>query len=259
MPPALRSLYDIIEVEPSCSAEELRAAYRLKARALHPDVSADDNSGHSMAELNDAWRQLSDPKLRAAYDREQTEHHETTRDQSARTQADSAQHAPGSHFGANPATKGFSEADRVPPPSTSLSRRQAWVIGVQAQVTRLATMAGRSSSQTLLLRTPRGDRAAYEKLVLLIVQDLEKDTEARVRAARAAGAAPLDLGVGATLVGIRTLADQVRRQGSLGIDDQLLMTAELLDRMWDVLAHELPNTLEVSLGSNPQVAKTLTR
>jgi hypothetical protein len=97
----------------------------------------------------------------------------------------------------------------------------------------------------------------YDSLLSLIVDDLVVDTEARVRAARAAGAAPLDLGVAATLIGVRTMADRIRRQASLGVSTELLMTAELLDRMWDVLAHELPTVLEVALGSNPNVARTL--
>ncbi len=137
------------------------------------------------------------------------------------------------------------------------SRRDAWVAGVQAQIGRLSRLAGRSATQTLLLRNPRGDRADYEAVVDLIVQSLIQDTEARVRAARAAGAAPLDLGVAATLIGIRTLADSVRRQSSLGVGVELMMTAELIDRMWDVLAHELTTTLEVALGSNPHVARAI--
>ena len=37
------------------------------------------------------------------------------------------------------------------------------------------------------------------------------------------------------------------------------MAAELLDRMWDVLAHELPSQLTASLGGNPHVAQALGR
>ena len=215
-----RDLYAVIAVDRGCTMEELRSAYRERARQLHPDVSGIDDGGRSMADLNDAWRCLSDPERREAYDRQ------------------TAQAV-------------------VIPTATSLNRREAWVIGVQAQIGRLGRMAGRSATQTMLVRSPRASRSNYDELVSLLVQELTADTVARVRAARAAGAAPLDLGVAATLIGVRTLADRVRRQASLGITTELLMTAELLDRMWDILAHELPNTLEVALGSNPHVARAL--
>ncbi len=217
------TLYDVLLVAPTCSEQELRAAYRLRARALHPDISHLSDADRQMAELNDAWRVLSDPERRAAYDE----------------------------------TIELPVASPQPPPAATRTRRQAWVAGVQAQIRRLAQLAGRSATQTLLLKSPRAGRETYEELVTMIVAGLLEETEPRVRAARAAGAAPLDLGVAATLIGVRTLADKVRRQSSLGISVELTMTAELLDRMWDVLAHELPSTLEGALGGNPHVARLL--
>jgi signal transduction histidine kinase len=133
------------------------------------------------------------------------------------------------------------------------------VAGVQAQMARLARQAGRSATQTLLIRNPRAPRDQYDRVVDELVHLLSADAESRIRAARAAGAAPLDLGVAATLVGVRTVADSVRRQASLRVTRELWMKAELLDRMWDVMAHELPAPLAVALGGNPRVAKALTR
>lgn len=224
-----RSLYDVLAVRPGCSVDELRAAYRARARALHPDVSALVDADRQMAELNDAWQVLSDPVRRAIYDRDLG--------------------IAGTHEPVTVRPKA--------PPVVRQSRRQAWVAGVQAQISRLSRLAGRSATQTLLLKGPRGQRSDYEELVELIVHSLVAETEARVRAARAAGAAPLDLGVAATLIGIRTLADSIRRESSLGVGTELMMTAELLDRMWDVLAHELPTTLESALGGNPHVARAI--
>lgn len=223
-----RTLYDVLGVVPACSNDELRIAYRVLARSLHPDVSVVTDADRRMAELNDAWRILSDPDRRAEYDR-----------------TVSIQSPP------------VPDPTPQPPPVVHRSRRVAWVAGVQAQIRRLSQLAGRSATQTLLLKSPRGGRDAYEELVALIVGELLHDTEPRVRAARAAGAAPLDLGVAATLIGVRTVADRVRRESSLGISAELMMTAELLDRMWDVLAHELPTSLELALGGNPHVARAL--
>lgn len=224
----MATLYELLGVSTTCDLATLRAAYRAKARELHPDVAA-GGTETAMIAVNDAWQVLSDPRRRAEYD------------QSLATVAPPAPVAP------------------QPPPAATGSRRQAWVAGVQAQVIRLSRLAGRSSVQTLLLRGPRAERAVYDAIVEEIVGGLARETEARVRAARAAGAAPLDLGVASTLVGIRALADSVRRQSSLGVTPELAMTAELLDRMWDVLAHELPSQLTASLGGNPHVAQALGR
>lgn len=221
---AVTSLYDVLRADPECSLHDLRSAYRQRARELHPDVVATDDGGEAMARVNDAWRVLSNPVTRRDYD--------------ASLVIDV------------PATP-------QPAPQANRTRRQAWVAGVQAQIFRLSRLAGRSATQTLLVRSTRAPRSTYEGLVEHIVSELTKDTEARVRAARAAGAAPLDLGVAATLIGLRTMAAAVRRQATLGVTVELQMTAELIDRMWDVLAHELPQQLNVALGGNPHAADAL--
>lgn len=183
-----------------------------------------------MAAVNEAWRVLSDSQLRRRYD------------------------ATVVVTPLSPVVP--SQPAHRPPPG---ARRQAWAAGVQAQMARLSRLAGRSATQTLLIRNPRGPRSDYEAVVDDLVGRLATDAESRVRAARAAGAAPLDLGVAATLVGVRTVADGMRREAPLGVTAEALMAAELLDRMWDVLAHELPVQLTGSLGGNPQVAHALYR
>lgn len=234
----MATLYDVLGVPTGCDLVALRSAYRSKARQLHPDL-AGTGSEAAMVAINDAWRVLSDVSRRAEYDQSLAAINLTTPPHSPCTAS-------------QPSTP-------QPPPAAKGSRRQAWVAGVQMQVVRLSRLAGRSSVQTLLLKGPRAERAVYDEIVEQIVGGLARETEARVRAARAAGAAPLDLGVASTLVGIRALADAVRRQASLGVSPELLMTAELLDRMWDVLAHELPMTLASALGGNPGVARKITQ
>lgn len=232
--------YELFGVEPGCSLHELRSAYRRLALRYHPDVVAQAGIGPaemataqaSMARINEAWRVLSDAGLRARYDEHLVQ--------------------------AGPVRMAREPvATPQPAPQTLLSRRRAWAIGVQGQIARIARLAGRSATQALLIRQPRGTRADYEVLVEVLVKGLIEDTESRVRAARAAGAAPLDLGVTATLVGIRTLADRLRREASLGVTLEAVMSAELLDRMWDILAHELPVQLTNALGGNPRVARAL--
>ncbi|MDH3299612.1 MAG: J domain-containing protein [Acidimicrobiia bacterium] len=225
--------YEILGVAPDCSLAELRKAYRRLAWERHPDV-ATDAVPLAMARINEAWRVLSDSKRREEYDRKV--------------------------IPPSPAANVFVRAQRpASAPGSGARRRQAWVAGMQAQMARLARQAGRSATQTLLIRNPRGPRSDYEVVVDGLVFLLSADAESRVRAARAAGTAPLDLGVAATLVGIRSVADSIRRQASLAVTRELLMQAELLDRMWDVLAHELPTPLTIALGGNPGVAKAVRR
>lgn len=68
------SYYDLLGVKPEASAAEIKARYRELARTLHPDLQESDplneigDSKGLMPELNEAYRVLSDPEERIAYD-----------------------------------------------------------------------------------------------------------------------------------------------------------------------------------------------
>lgn len=70
----LPDYYAILGVPPTASRGEIRTAYRLLARRHHPDVnppSEDDVAANEfMRQLNKAYEVLSDPRRRAAYDRQ---------------------------------------------------------------------------------------------------------------------------------------------------------------------------------------------
>jgi hypothetical protein len=59
--------YDVLGVEPSASAAQLRDAYVALARRHHPDVDGGDAA--QMRAVNAAWATLGDPARRASYDR----------------------------------------------------------------------------------------------------------------------------------------------------------------------------------------------
>ncbi len=225
--------YDALGVPADAPFEALRRAYRVRMRSLHPDVTGVSTADTlQISQLTEAWRTLGNSDRRARYDTE------------LRRRDESPRPAP---------------FPPPPPPQAARSRREAWVFGVRAQIVHLSSRAGKSATQTLLLKSGRATRAEYEELVEDLVGRIAADTEARVRAARAAGAAPLDLGVAATLLGVRAVADQLRRSSTKQTTVIDSMEAELLDRMWDVLAHELPVTLTSALGGNPGVAKIFRR
>ena len=65
-----RDYYEVLEVSRECSGADLKAAFRKKAMAHHPDRN--DGCVKSEAlfkEVNEAYSILSDPQKRAAYDR----------------------------------------------------------------------------------------------------------------------------------------------------------------------------------------------
>jgi curved DNA-binding protein CbpA len=61
--------YAVLGVAASATDAEIRAAYRRAAQLAHPDrVGNASASTEDMAAINDAWRVLRDPALRAQYD-----------------------------------------------------------------------------------------------------------------------------------------------------------------------------------------------
>jgi molecular chaperone DnaJ len=62
-----RTHYEILGVRRDASAEDIRSAYRVRARLAHPDRPG--GAADAMARLNEAYRVLNDPGRRALYDR----------------------------------------------------------------------------------------------------------------------------------------------------------------------------------------------
>ena len=61
--------YQVLGVSVEASVDEIRRAYREKMRAVHPDINEKSaNDSQRMTELNIAWKTLSSPQLRRAYD-----------------------------------------------------------------------------------------------------------------------------------------------------------------------------------------------
>jgi molecular chaperone DnaJ len=60
--------YEVLGVSPRANVEEIRRAYRDRARKLHPDMSPSTNSSVQMTDVNLAWSVLSDERRRREYD-----------------------------------------------------------------------------------------------------------------------------------------------------------------------------------------------
>jgi molecular chaperone DnaJ len=65
-----RDYYEILEIEKSASAEDIKRSYRKLAVKYHPDKNPGDTSAEEkFKELGEAYDVLSDPEKKAAYDR----------------------------------------------------------------------------------------------------------------------------------------------------------------------------------------------
>ena len=65
-----RDYYDVLGIKKGASADEIKKAFRTKAKELHPDRNKDDpNAEAQFKEANEAYDVLKDADKKAAYDR----------------------------------------------------------------------------------------------------------------------------------------------------------------------------------------------
>jgi len=65
-----RDPYEVLGLPDDATEEAIRTVYRQLARTFHPDVNSDPSAVAHFREITDAYVVLSDPELRARYDRQ---------------------------------------------------------------------------------------------------------------------------------------------------------------------------------------------
>ncbi|MBT9316142.1 molecular chaperone DnaJ [Leptothoe spongobia] len=64
-----RDYYEVLGVSRGADQDEVKRAYRRLARKYHPDVNKDPGAEDKFKEINRAYEVLSEPEIRARYDR----------------------------------------------------------------------------------------------------------------------------------------------------------------------------------------------
>ena len=64
-----KNYYDILGVDKSASADEIKSAYRKLAKKYHPDLNKEPDAANKFKEINEAYEVLSDATKKANYDK----------------------------------------------------------------------------------------------------------------------------------------------------------------------------------------------
>src|SRR5688572_24536639 len=99
-----RDVYRLLGIAPTADSDEVQAACRRLARTFHPDRNRSDRATQEMQVVNAVRSALTDPQLRARYDRERWRFHaDLTR-------------------AFEPASRSWQPAHLRPPPATPVRR-----------------------------------------------------------------------------------------------------------------------------------------
>ena len=91
---SMRDFYSILGVKRDAGADEIKAAWRTKAKSVHPDQNRDDPlANNRFAEIGRAYEVLKDPAKRSRYDQQRMKVEALEREQTIMQQRNAAREA----------------------------------------------------------------------------------------------------------------------------------------------------------------------
>ncbi len=142
----MRDFYSVLGVKRDAGAEEIKSAWRMKAKSVHPDQNRDDpDANRRFTEVGRAYEVLKDPEKRTRYDQQRDKVEALAREQTIMQQRQNAREA------AEKAKVAKANAERI---LAELARAEA----EKAKADKLAQAQAQSQAQA-----PQAAQAKSEK------------------------------------------------------------------------------------------------
>lgn len=101
--------YEILGLSENASQEEIKVAYRKRALEYHPDVNKSENAGKIFLLINNAYKVLSNPTTKGAYDERLKNHRIVDRLKKAMEEKDSSARENGGGQGNNTSQQAYNK------------------------------------------------------------------------------------------------------------------------------------------------------
>ena len=147
----MRDFYSILGVKRDAGADEIKAAWRSKAKSVHPDQNRDDPTAHNrFAEMGRAYEVLKDPAKRSRYDQQRTKVEALEREQTIMQQRNAAREA------AEKAKIAKANAERI---LAELAQAEAEKAKAEAAAAQAAKAAQAKAAQAKSAKADKTDKA----------------------------------------------------------------------------------------------------
>lgn len=147
----MRDFYSILGVKRDAGADEIKAAWRSKAKSVHPDQNRDDPTAHNrFAEMGRAYEVLKDPAKRSRYDQQRTKVEALEREQTIMQQRNAAREA------AEKAKIAKANAERI---LAELAQAEAEKAKAEAAAAQAAKAAQATAAQAKSAKADKTDKA----------------------------------------------------------------------------------------------------